>query len=179
MDEFVLCWINMMIPLPSEPLTALTCFIEETAIGAGTGRGVRGSRAMAPWYLAWNMGISIKWRVWGVPKMDGLQSKMPFKWMITRGTPISGNPHMIQDDSVGKWNGALESKMMIKQAVKGTFQGWYGAIQLFFFSWGSHGLAENWSCAIGTARIIYPIYPIYPVLGGNGHQPSLISLIFI
>ena len=55
--------------------------------------------------------------------MDGLQSKMPFKWMITRGTPISGNPHMIQDDSVGKWNGALEPKMMIKQAVKGTFQG--------------------------------------------------------
>ena len=38
--------------------------------------------------------------MWGFPGMgvppwlDGLHWKIPLKWMMTRGTPISGNPHM-------------------------------------------------------------------------------------
>ena len=30
---------------------------------------------------------------WGSPKLDGLQRKIPLKWMIG-GTPISGNPYI-------------------------------------------------------------------------------------
>ena len=29
------------------------------------------------------------------PQMDGLQWKIPLKWMMTGGTPILGNPHMV------------------------------------------------------------------------------------
>ena len=34
---------------------------------------------------------------WGIPKMDGLKWKIPLKylkWMMTGGTPISGNTHI-------------------------------------------------------------------------------------
>ena len=30
----------------------------------------------------------------GTPKMDSLQGKSLLRWMMTRGTPIYGNPHM-------------------------------------------------------------------------------------
>ena len=43
---------------------------------------------------------------WWVPqngKMVGLQAKIRVKWMMTRGTPIYGNPHMkFSDEFLGK-----------------------------------------------------------------------------
>ena len=39
--------------------------------------------------------------VMGVPKKwMGLEGKIPLKWMITRGTPISGNHHMDHDAQI-------------------------------------------------------------------------------
>ena len=35
---------------------------------------------------------------WGIPQMDGFWGKISWKWMITRGTNISGNPHIKTQD---------------------------------------------------------------------------------
>ena len=46
----------------------------------------------------------------GVPKTDGLFiEKIPLKWMMTRGTPIAGNPHLVENGGKSFSNGCVLS----------------------------------------------------------------------
>ena len=71
--------------------------------------------------------VSLDWNYkWGeshggTPKMVGLfQGKPIYKWMMTRGTPISGSPHIVRKKlrKQSKWT--LDSRLF--RVFLGTFQ---------------------------------------------------------